>query len=178
MTAPILNLADIELVPRPPEYAPTGAAAAAFDASTARVSGRLGARKLGYNVTAVAPGKAAYPYHCHRINEEMFLVLQGHGEVRIGDRRFPIRPGDIVACPAGGPETAHQIVNTGTAPLHYLAVSTAITPEVCEYPDSGKFGVYATFESRDGTSQDFYFMGRESQLLDYWDGEGPAGSTA
>lgn len=174
MHVPILNLAEIELVPRPPEYAPTGAAAAVFDASTARVSGQLGACKLGYNVTAVAPGKAAYPYHCHRVNEEMFLVLQGSGEIRIGDRRHPIRTGDIIACRAGGPETAHQIVNTGAEPLRYLAVSTAITPEVCEYPDSGKFGVYATFETRDGPNQEFYFMGRESQLLDYWDGEGPA----
>lgn len=178
MNAPILNLADIELVPRPPEYAPSGAAAAAFDASTARVSGLLGARKLGYNVTAVAPGKAAYPYHCHRVNEEMFLVLQGNGEIRIGGRRHAIRPGDIVACPAGGPETAHQIVNTGTEPLRYLAVSTAASPDICEYPDSGKFGVYAAFENHDGTRQDFYFMGRENQLLDYWDGEGPAAGAA
>lgn len=43
----------------------------------------------------------------------MFFVLQGTGEIRIGESTLPIRPGDVIACPAGGKETAHQIVNTG-----------------------------------------------------------------
>lgn len=36
-----------------------------------------------------------------------------------------------------------QVANTGSAPLRYLAVSTLIDPEVCEYPDSGKVGTCA-----------------------------------
>ncbi|HWG65843.1 MAG TPA: cupin, partial [Rhodanobacteraceae bacterium] len=27
----------------------------------------MGARKLGYNLTAIAPGKRAYPFHNHRV---------------------------------------------------------------------------------------------------------------
>ena len=53
------------------------------------------------------------------------------------------RIGDIIACPPGGPETAHQLINTGEGELKYLAVSTKLSPELCEYPDSGKFGVMA-----------------------------------
>lgn len=173
MTAPILNVADVELIPRPSEYAPTGPAAMVFQARMGQVSGRLGARQLGYNITAIPPGKVAYPFHSHRVNEEMFFVLQGQGEIRIGQATHAIRTGDLIACPAGGPETAHQIKNTGADELRYLAVSTQISPEVCHYPDSRKFGVYGDFAAKpDGTREQFYFMGREEQMLDYWDAEG------
>lgn len=179
MTKPILNIDDVALVPRPAEHAPTGPAAHLFQASMGQIGRRIGAQKLGYNVTAVPPGKAAYPFHSHRVNEEMFLVLHGQGEIRIGKDRHPIRQGDVIACPAGGPETAHQIVNTGTGELRYLAVSTRISPEIADYPDSGKFGVYAEFPGGpDGKPQHFYFMGRDNLAVDYWDGEsGTTGRT-
>ncbi|MDP1900948.1 MAG: cupin domain-containing protein [Rubrivivax sp.] len=175
MTAPIVNIADVELVPRPAEHLPTGPAASVFAASTGRVSRRIGAVQLGYNITAVAPGRAAYPFHSHRVNEEMFFILQGQGEIRLGNQTHRIRVGDFIACPAGGPDTAHRITNTGLDELRYLAVSTARSPEICEYPDSGKFGVYAEFRSPgDAAVEPFYFMGREELMLDYWDGEGSA----
>jgi len=71
-------------------------------AEVAQVSQSMGARKLGYNVTRIDPKKAAYPAHNHRVNEEMFLVLDGTGELRAGDERFPIRKGDIVGGNAVG----------------------------------------------------------------------------
>jgi uncharacterized cupin superfamily protein len=133
---------------------------------------KLGARKLGYNITAVPPGKRAFPLHNHLVNEEMFYILQGSGELRIGTERHPLRAGDIVACPPGGPEVAHQIINTGTEELRYLCVSTRLYPEYVEYPDSGKF---ATIGERppaaDGSPRIFRFVGRETQSLDYWEGE-------
>lgn len=173
MKKPILNIDEVELLPRPPQFAPTGSAANSFEVRTAQLSEQLGAGKLGYNISAVAPGKAAYPFHAHRINEEMFFVLQGVGELRLGEDIYSIRQGDIIACPPGGPETAHQIRNTGTEELRYLAVSTYLSPEICEYPDSGKFGVYAVLPpAQDGTPQYFYFMGRQNMALDYWAGEG------
>jgi uncharacterized cupin superfamily protein len=173
MASPIVNVADVKLQPRPEARAPTGAAKDRFEVRTGRVGSLIGARTLGYNITAVPPGKSAYPFHSHRINEEMFFVLQGQGEVRIGEQVHPVRTGDFIACPAGGVETAHQIRNTGVEELRYLAVSTLRSPEVCEYPDSGKFGVYASFPpDADGKREQFHFMGRESSGLDYWDGEG------
>jgi len=126
----------------------------------------LGARKLGYNVTVLPPGKRGFPFHSHRANEEMFFILEGTGELRLGQEVHPVRPGDVIACPPGGPETAHQIVNTGTTELKYLAVSTQLHPDVCHYPDSGKFGVLDGF-GPDG----FRFIGRPDSQLDYWDGE-------
>jgi uncharacterized cupin superfamily protein len=171
VTKPVINVADLELVPRPEQYRPKGANAELYGLSMARIAERLGAKQLGYNVTAVPPGKRAFPYHSHRVNEEMFFVLQGTGEVRFADATYPLRAGDVVACPAGGPESAHQIVNTGTEELRYLAVSTTSTPEICEYPDSAKFGVWDERDDQDGKAKLFRFMGRDGQGLDYWDGE-------
>ena len=106
-------------------------------------SAGIGARQLGYNLSELPPGKAQCPFHAHRAEEEMFLILEGEGELRFGDQRHPIRAMDVIACPTGGPETAHQIINTGATPMRYLALSTRAAVEVCEYPDSGKLGVFA-----------------------------------
>lgn len=107
----------------------------------------IGARKLGYNLTIVPPGKVQCPFHAHRAEEEMFLILEGTGMLRFGDQTYPLRPRDVIACPTGGAEVAHQIINTGTIDLMYLAVSTLAEVEVCEYPDSGKVSVYAPGDS-------------------------------
>lgn len=77
-----------------------------------------------------------------------------------------MRAGDVVACPPGGPEVAHQFVNTGDSPLKYLAVSTMLQPDVCHYPDSNKFAVL------DGMGPNaFRHVGREQNNVDYWEGE-------
>jgi len=117
MTQRIINIADIELTSRPAAYSAPGAASERFDARSGQIAARLGASKLGYNVTAVPPGRRAFPFHNHRVNEEMFFILAGSGSVRIGAETFPIRSGDVIACPPGGPETAHQIINTGKTEL-------------------------------------------------------------
>ena len=137
-----------------------------FEAKLAPVGVGLGARKLGYNVTAVPPGKRAFPFHNHHANEELFFVLEGEGTLRYGSEQFPVRKGDFVCCPAGGP--AHQIINTGASELRYVAVSTMIDTDVWHYPDSGKFGVIggrpadATFPARYAST---------SSGMEYWDGE-------
>jgi len=167
MDKPIINIADVTLEPRPPGMSPKGEAAEKYDAKMGFVGTRIGARKLGYNITAVPPGKRASPSHNHHVNEEMFFILQGSGELRLGDAVHPIRTGDIIACPPGGKDVAHQIVNTGTEELRYLAVSTKESPELVDYPDSGKFGILA---ERSGTGERFAFIGRADQSLDYWEG--------
>ncbi|MEV8522215.1 cupin domain-containing protein [Dyella marensis] len=172
MPSHIVNIADVEPQPVPLAFAPTGTAAERYGPRVARISAQLGAQKLGYNITVLPPGKRGYPFHNHRVNEEMFFVLEGEGEVRIGEERHPIRVGDIIACPPGGPESAHQIANTGDKDLRYLSISTREYPEVCEYPDSGKFGVMAEYPpAADGTPQFFRVVGRQGESVDYWEGE-------
>jgi len=172
MLKPIINVADVSFDPTPPMFAPSGPVAERFEAKTGAIGARIGARKLGYNITAVPPGKRAWPFHNHPAKEEMFFVLAGSGEVRIGEARYPIRTGDFIACPEGGTETAHQIINTGTEALRYLAVSTEHSLEMAQYPDSGKFAVKAELGTAlDGTPQHVIFVGRETQSADFWDGE-------
>ncbi len=172
MTHPIINLADVELLPRPAAMAAEGPAAERFDARMGLIAPRIGAQKLGYNLTAVPPGKRAFPLHNHHINEEMFFVLDGEGEVRIGDETHPIRAGDFIACPPGGKDRAHQIANTGSTELRYLAVSTKLVPEVVEYPTTGKFGLLAELATSTGEKpRTLRFVGREDQSLPYWEGE-------
>lgn len=173
MAKPVLNIAEVEFrnVGHGASFAGATAAPEQFQARIGDLGRRLGAQKLGYNLTVVPAGKRAFPFHSHRANEEMFFVLEGHGEVRIGGDSFPIKPGDAVCCPPGGPETAHQIVNTSNAELRYLAVSTRISPEIAEYPESGKFGVYAEYPSEDGKPKGFRFVSRPANSIDYYDGE-------
>ncbi len=172
MTHPIVNIADVDLQARPAAFAATGAAAERYDARMGMLGVRLGAQKLGYNITAIPPGKRAFPFHNHRVNEEMFFILEGSGEIRIGNAVHPVKQGDVIACPAGSKETAHQFINTGSTDLKYLAVSTRLSPDIAEYPDSGKFGVLAEFPAgADGKPQMFRFVGRENLNVDYWEGE-------
>lgn len=172
MSKPIFNIADAELLPPPPAMAPSGDVATRYEARMARISPLIGAQKLGYNITAVPPGKRAFPPHNHHVNEEMFFVLEGTCEVKIGETVYLIRQGDIVALPPGGKETTHVITNTGSVELKYFAVSTKISPEICEYPVTGKFGVMAEFPAgADGKPSFFRYVGRESIASDYWEGE-------
>ena len=172
MPKPIVNIADVVLNPQPHVFTPTAAAAERFEAKIGYIGPHIGAQKLGYNITVVPPGKRAFPLHNHRVNEEMFFVLEGCGEIRIGNATYPIRQGDIIGCPPGGRETAHQIINTSAGELRYLAVSTKLSPEIAEYPDSGKFGVLAELPGdAGGKPRVFRYVGRESGSLNYWEDE-------
>lgn len=100
----------------------------------------------------------------------MFLILEGTGELRFGDAVWPIRRHDVIACPPGGPEVAHQIVNTGDVEMRYLALSTNAEVEACEYPDSGKVLVFAGDR---GTRRLRKMFRAETGDVDYYDREDP-----
>ena len=168
---PVINLDEVAIEERPSFFQPTGAAAERFGSRSGPIGARIGARMLGYNVTSVAPGRRAFPFHNHHANEEMFFILQGSGELRVGEERYSIRQGDFIASPAGGPETAHQIINTGQDELRYLAVSTMITPETVEYPDSKKIATLSRQIQPDGQMRVVRHVGRTDGGVDYWDGE-------
>jgi uncharacterized cupin superfamily protein len=139
-----------------------------YTSSRGQISDRIGARKLGYNLTVLPPGKAQCPFHSHRGEEEMFFILEGEGELRFGDQRYPIRRHDVIACPTGGSEVAHQIINTGATIMRYLALSTLTDVEACEYPDSGKVLVVA---GPRGERPGLRKMFRAEATVDYYDRE-------
>jgi len=133
-----------------------------FESRFARIGPLLGAKDLGYSYDIVPPGKRSCPFHSHRGEEEMFFVVSGNGTLRYGSEARKIRAGDVICCPTGGPETAHQIVNDSEADLAYLSISTMMPAEVCEYPDSGKVGAFGG---------GLKHMTPASASVDYWIGE-------
>lgn len=168
---PVINLDEVVIEERAQFFQPRGATAERFGSRSGVVGARIGARMLGYNITAVAPGKRAFPLHNHHANEEMFFILQGTGELRVGEERYSLRSGDFIACPPGGPDLAHQIINTGSQELRYLAVSTMVTPETVEYPDSGKVALISRQPAPDGSVRVVRHVARQGDSVDYWDGE-------
>ncbi|MEO6748476.1 MAG: cupin domain-containing protein, partial [Casimicrobiaceae bacterium] len=123
-------------------------------------------QKLGASIDTVAPGKRSCPYHFHHAQEEMFIVVDGSGTLRVAGEMLPLRTGDVVFVPPG-PAYPHQIINTSDAPLTYLSISTREKPEVCEYPDSGKYLAMATATDTGA----FEAIQRPGASLDYWEGE-------
>ena len=90
-----------------------------FEARIAPIGIRLGALKLGYNVTAVPPGKRAFPFHNHHANEEMFFVLEGEGQV---ESRTLERPYTIVGRDPGVDlPLVHPLIKSRQAYLQVIA---------------------------------------------------------
>ena len=102
-------------------------------------------------------------------------------EIRNREATYPIRMGDIVACPAGGEERAHQIVNTGTEELqdfsrrqHQVFTGSGGLPrfgQVCH--ERGERGA-----RRMASSDDSFLLAARTELLDYWDGNESASGRA
>lgn len=138
-----------------------------YDGMGARLARGTAASKLGASVDVLQPGKRGCPYHLHHAQEEMFIVIEGRGTMRVAGEMLAVTAGDIVFIPPG-PDYPHQMINTSDAPLKYLSISTMDTPEVVEYPDSGKV---LTNSRAAGKDVGFARMNRLDTDLDYWDGE-------
>ena len=141
-----------------------------YDTLCARLGAGTAATKLGLSIDIVAPGQRACPYHFHYAQEEAFVILEGTGHLRVAGEMLALVAGDVVFIPPG-PQYPHQIVNTSAASLKYLSISTRDSPEVVEYPDSGKYLARAAGTLADGRTQEFGRMHRAGDDLDYWDGE-------
>ncbi len=162
---PFMNIDDVEYI--------EGGDGGKFEPRYGPVGDNLGSQKLGYGVVLLAPGKTAWPYHFHHVNEEMFLILEGEGTLRHAGKDYPVRQGDVICSPPG-PDTPHQIRNTSDQDLKYLAVSTMEAPEIAEYPDSGKYGVICGKAPRANSAPGdvtFRIFAKKDAGVDYFEGE-------
>jgi uncharacterized cupin superfamily protein len=110
----------------------------------AQVGSQAGARQLGASLYHLDPGESTFPTHWHHANEELLIVVAGTATLVGAGREEELAAGDVVAFPVG-PEGTHRIENRGEAPCDVLLVSTLRSPEVVEYPDSGKVLVHDWF---------------------------------
>lgn len=125
---------------------------------TRRNFGRAaGSQRSGLQHVEVAPGKESAPLHCHSIEEEMFVILDGDGVLILDREETPVRPGHVISRAAA--TGVSHVFRAGPGGLIYLAYGTRDPGDICYYPRSNKIafggvGVIARLER-----------------LDYWDGE-------
>ena len=146
----IVNLADVEAEPM--EHGRVRSMWRDLGRATGSVS-------TGLSHVEVAPGAEATPMHCHSASEELFVILDGHGELLLdGAEPTPVRAGHVIARPPAT-RVAHML-RAGEVGLTHLAYGTREPNDLCFYPRSNKLafsgvGVIVRVEP-----------------LDYWDGEG------
>ena len=124
------------------DVTPTEAATAGQIARTTRELGRAaGARSCSLAHVEVPPGRFASALHCHLADEELYVVLEGDGEVRLGESTTPIRPGHVISRPPGT-GISHRI-ESGSAGLVYLLSRLDNPHEITYYPDSAQLHIRA-----------------------------------
>ncbi len=105
--------------------------------------------KLYCDIYEIPPGKANWPVHYHTSNEEVFYIIEGHGELISCNEIINVKPGDFLRFPAGEKGT-HQLKNTSNnKPLKYLDFGTAIFPDVVFMPDDNKIELFAGQSGQD-----------------------------
>lgn len=119
------------------------------------------ARQCVVSVYEIPPGKAAYPYHYHMRDEEVFYILSGTGLLRTPEGEREVRVGELLFFPAGE-GGAHKLTNNGAAPLCYIDFDTANSLDAAVYPDSQKIGVWGMGVNK------VYRLG---DAVDYYEGE-------
>jgi uncharacterized cupin superfamily protein len=115
---------------------------AVFGGIAKRVGLAAGATATGLNHVALPPGGSGAPAHCHSLEEEVFVVLEGSGVMLLWPRgaqspeEHPLRPGYVVSRP-GGSGVAHAL-RADEQGLTYLAYGTRERNDMCFYPESGR----------------------------------------
>jgi quercetin dioxygenase-like cupin family protein len=85
-----------------------------------------GSRHVTFNYIRYEPG-AEFPQHLHDHSEDVFLVLEGSGWFREGEKRTPIGPGDVVFVPPG------EMHGTIAGPQGMLVISCQGPPDAKLY---------------------------------------------
>lgn len=135
-----------------------------------RLARRLGGELLGASVYSLGPGQKSFPYHFHHANEELLIVLEGTVTVRSPEGEEVASRGDSILFKRG-PEGAHQVINASGERSRILMISTMIQPEVAEYPDAGKVGVFAgRAPGATGQASLWKYLDASAEL-DYYDRE-------
>jgi uncharacterized cupin superfamily protein len=115
---------------------------AILDGRCRRVGMAAGATATGLNHVVLAPGAQGAPAHCHSLEEEVFVVLDGSGVLELYPRgatvaaEHVLRRGDVFSRPAGT-GVAHAL-RAGDEGISYLAYGTREAGDMCFYPQSGR----------------------------------------
>jgi uncharacterized cupin superfamily protein len=121
-----------------------------------------GSVRTGLRHAEVFPGKLNAPPHCHSAEEEIFVVLEGDGDLLLweqeGVAEHPVQAGSIV-CRLPGTGVAHAF-RGGDQGLTLLMYGTRDPNDMCFYPRSRKLYI-----------RGLGLITRVGEQLDYIDGE-------
>ena len=82
-------------------------------------------KNFSLGMTVLPPGSSSSP-HIHEKEEEVWYVVWGRGEAKVGDEKIPIERDVAIYVP---PNTSHQLINTGDESLKVLWFFTPPGPE-------------------------------------------------
>ena len=95
-----------------------------------------GGHPFDLELVRVAPNRAAWPFHSHSAQWELYVIISGKGEVRTPSETVAVGVGDVFIHP---PEEAHQLRNVGSDDLVYYVIADHAPADVVRYPDSDKW---------------------------------------
>jgi len=79
-----------------------------------------GSKLIDFRISRYAPN-AYVEEHSHKVQEQIYYVLEGEGVLTVGDEEHVMRPHDYVYLPPG---IRHSFTNTGLDGLVFLVVTT------------------------------------------------------
>ncbi len=81
-----------------------------------------GSRLVDYRISTYQP-MAYVETHTHKVQEQIYHVLEGEGSMEIGDKKQIVRKHDVIFIPPG---LSHSIVNNGITDLTFIVVTTPV----------------------------------------------------
>jgi mannose-6-phosphate isomerase-like protein (cupin superfamily) len=81
-----------------------------------------GSRLVDYRISTYQP-MAYVETHTHKVQEQIYHVLEGEGSMEIAGKRQIVRRHDVIFIPPGVP---HSICNNGIADLTFIVVTTPV----------------------------------------------------
>jgi len=85
----------------------------------------MGSQHLDYRISIYQP-MAYVERHSHRVQEQVYHVLEGEGLMEIGDKTQIVRRHDVIYLPPGVP---HSISNTGLVDLVFIVATSPVDDE-------------------------------------------------
>jgi uncharacterized cupin superfamily protein len=135
-----------------------------FADSSRGVGLAAGSVRTGLNHAVMAAGKWSCPPHWHGAEQELFVVLEGGGDLLLFDNRaelveeHPLRAGHCVARPGPGRRKLAHALRGGPDGITYLVYGTRCPGEIVYYPRSRKAWLGSVLVRLDLAD-------------DYWEGE-------
>lgn len=85
----------------------------------------MGSRHLDYRISMYQP-MAYVERHSHKLQEQIYHVLEGEGLMEIGDKTQVVRKHDVIYLPPGVP---HSIANTGLVDLVFVVATSPVSDD-------------------------------------------------